>query len=45
MLSTCIDMIYDEEESWDADECTQEELDGFIDQLNTKQFKEVEKFF
>ena len=23
----------------------QEELDGFIDQLNTKQFKEVEKFF
>ena len=45
MLSGCIDMIYDEEESWDADECTQEELDGFIDQLNTKQFKEVEKFF
>ena len=45
MLSGCIDMVYDEEESWDADECTQEELDGFIDQLNTKQFKEVEKFF
>ena len=45
MLSGCIDMVYDEEESWDADEYTQEELDGFIDQLNTKQFKEVEKFF
>ena len=45
MLSGCIDMVYDEEESWDADECSQEELDGFIDQLNTKQFKEVEKFF
>ena len=45
MLSGCIDMVYDEEESWDAEDCSQEELDGFIDQLNTKQFKEVEKFF
>jgi len=45
MLSTCIDMIYDEEESWDASESTKEELGEFIDQLNTKQFKEVEHFF
>ena len=45
MLSSCIDMIYDEEESWDASESTKEELDEFIDQLNTKQFQEVEQFF
>ena len=45
MLSTCIDMIYDKEESWDASESTKEELNEFIDQLNTKQFKEVEEFF
>lgn len=45
MLSTCIDMIYDQEESWDATESTKEELDEFIDQLNTKQFQEVEQFF
>ena len=45
MLSTCIDMIYDQEESWDASESTKEELGEFIDQLNTKQFKEVEQFF
>ena len=38
-------MVYDEEESWDAEDCSQEELDGFIEQLNTKQFKDVEKFF
>ena len=38
-------MIYDEEESWDASESTKEELGEFIDQLNTKQFKEVEQFF
>ena len=45
MLSTCIDMIYDKEESWDASESTPQELNEFIDQLNTKQFKEVEEFF
>ena len=45
MLSTCIDMIYDQEESWDASESTKEELDEFINQLNTKQFQEVEQFF
>ena len=45
MLSSCIDMIYDEEESWDASESTKEELDEFINQLNTKQFQEVEQFF
>ena len=45
MLSTCIDMIYDNEESWDAADSTPEELNEFIEQLNTKQFKEVESFF
>ena len=45
MLSSCIDIIYDEEESWDASESTKEELDEFIDQLNTKQFQQVEEFF
>ena len=45
MLSSCIDIIYDQEESWDASESTKEELDEFIDQLNTKQFQEVEEFF
>ena len=45
MLSSCIDIIYDQEESWDASESTKEELDEFIDQLNTKQFQQVEEFF
>ena len=45
MLSTCIDMIYDNEESWDAADSTPEELNEFIEQLSTKQFKEVETFF
>ena len=45
MLSTCIDMIYDDEESWDAADSSPDELNSFIEQLNTKQFKEVESFF
>ena len=45
MLSTCIDMIYDNEESWDAADNSPEELNEFSEQLNTKQFKEVETFF
>ena len=45
MITSCIDMIYDNEESWDASDSTQQELEEFIEQLNSKQFKSVEKFF
>ena len=45
MITSCIDMIYDEEESWSAADCTKKELSEFLDQLNTKQFKEIETFF
>ena len=41
----CIDMIYNEEESWNASDSTQKELESFVDQLNTKQFKTIESFF
>lgn len=45
MITSCIDTIYDQEESWSASDCTKKELDEFIEQLNTKQFKEIETFF
>jgi hypothetical protein len=45
MIISCIDTIYDQEESWNASDCTKKELDEFIEQLNTKQFKEIENFF
>jgi len=45
MITSCIEMIYNEEESWEAADCTKKELDEFVEQLNTKQFKEIEKFF
>ena len=36
---------YIEEESWNASDSTQKELESFVDQLNTKQFKTIESFF
>ena len=45
MITSCIEMIYDKEESWDASDSSQKELEEFIEQLNSKQFKAIEKFF
>ena len=45
VVISSIDMIYNEEESWNASESTKKELGDFIDQLNTKQFKLIENFF
>ena len=45
MITSCIDMIYNEEETWEAADCSKKELDEFVEQMNTKQFKQIEKFF
>ena len=45
LITSCIDQIYSEEESWAASDSTSKELTEFVDQLSSKQFKEVEKFF
>ena len=47
IISTCIDSIYDKggEEVHMAVDSTKKELVEFIEQLNTKQFAEVQKFF
>ena len=45
LISSCIDQVYSEDESWTAADCTKKELTDFIESLNSKQFKDVEKFF
>jgi hypothetical protein len=45
MITSCIDIIYDVEDSWSASDFSKKELDEFIEQLNTKQFKQIETFF
>ena len=45
IISSCIDMVFSEEEAWEAKDCTKKELLEFVERLNSAQFKEVEKFF
>ena len=45
LISSCIEQVYSEEESWTSEDCTKKELSQFLDQLNSSQFKEIEKFF
>ena len=45
LIASCIDQVYSEEESWASSDCTNKELSDFVEQLNSKQFKEIEHFF
>ena len=45
LIVSCIDQIYSEEESWAAGDSSKKELLEFVEQLSSKQFKEIEKFF
>ena len=47
VISTCILQIFEEEgkKVYDPKDQTKKELTDFIEQLNTKQFKDVQKFF
>ena len=45
MITSCIDMIYSDEESWNASETPKKDLEEFIEQLNTKQLRVIEGFF
>jgi len=45
LIASCIDQVYSEEESWTSADCTKKELKEFLEQLDSKQFKAIEKFF
>tara|TARA_B100001287_G_scaffold253427_1_gene236129 strand:- start:185 stop:901 length:717 start_codon:yes stop_codon:yes gene_type:complete len=45
LIASCVDQVFSDEESWTQEDCTQKELVDFIEQLNSSQFKEIEKFF
>jgi len=45
LVCTCIEQIFDEDESWSASDCSKKELLEFLEQLNTTQFQDIEKFF
>ena len=45
LIADCIDTVFTEEEAWEAKDYTSDERLEFIEQLNSKQYKQVEKFF
>jgi T4 bacteriophage base plate protein len=45
LIASCIDKIYTEDEVWSTSDVTKKELNEFLEQMNSSQFKEIEKFF
>jgi hypothetical protein len=45
LIASCIDKIFTEDEVWSASDVTKKELTEFLDQMNSSQFKEIERFF
>jgi len=45
LIASCVDKIYNEEEVWSTDDVTKKELIDFLEQMNSMQFKQIEKFF
>jgi hypothetical protein len=45
LIATCIDKIFNEEEVWTTADCTKKEISNFLEQMNSVQFKQIEKFF
>jgi len=45
LIASCIDKIYTEDEVWAAADCSKKEIVEFLEQMNSSQFKEIEKFF
>ena len=45
VIADCMDTIFTTEDAWDAKDYSSKERLDFIEQLNSKQYKEVEKFF
>ena len=45
LVADCMDTVFTKEDAWDSEDYSPEERLQFIEQLSSKQFKEVEKFF
>ena len=45
LIASCVDKIYTEEEVWSSADITKKEIIDFLEQMNTQQFKQVERFF
>ena len=45
IITSCMDMVFNQEDTWSAKDCTKKELIEFIEGLNSQQFKKIDIFF
>jgi hypothetical protein len=45
LVISCIDQIYTKDEVWNSSDISKKELNDFLEQMNSTQFKQIEKFF
>ena len=45
LIASCINTIYSEDDVWDTSDVSKKEVVEFLEQMNSVQFKEIEKFF
>ena len=45
LIASCIDQIFTEDESWAVKDLPKKEILEFLEQMNSSQFKKIEKFF
>lgn len=45
LIASCIDQIFTEDESWAVKDVPKKEVVDFLEQMNSTQFKKIEKFF
>tara|TARA_R100001463_G_scaffold94807_1_gene149421 strand:- start:739 stop:1455 length:717 start_codon:yes stop_codon:yes gene_type:complete len=45
MIAGCVDMVFNEDETWTGADFTKKEMIEFLEGLGSKQFKALEKFF
>ena len=45
LIASCVDKVYSEDEAWTSDDFTKKEILEFLEQMNSSQFKLIEKFF
>ena len=45
LIATCVDKVFSDDEVWSTDDVSQKEVIEFLEQMNSLQFKDIEKFF
>lgn len=45
LIASCISQIFTSEESWAVEDVPKKEVQAFLDQMNSSQFKKIEQFF